>query len=114
MALTSVLADLESSEDSHVDLSGPDHAETLMAAKGRRSRVQCDGFLPRVDEVRVFLAWLGITSHTKHSILGLQDDFHAFRHQGGCRQWNADSKVDVHPILQLSRHPPNDAVSSDA
>lgn len=52
--------DLHGAQDGQIDPAAPDHAEALVAAEAARAGQQGDGLFARVDQIRIFLAFVRI------------------------------------------------------
>lgn len=111
IVLTSVSIDLHGSKHGDVDPARSDHTERLVATKCGSALDQSDSLLPGIDKVRIFLSWLGISTHTENAILGFQDDLNALGKERWGSKRHTDSKVDIHAILELLRGPLDDALT---
>ena len=47
------------------------------------------------------LSWLGVPSHTQNAVLRLEYDFSALGQESRCCKRHANTKVDVHAVLEL-------------
>lgn len=99
--LTSVLADLQRTQHGEIDLASANHTETLVRSEQRSATSQDNSLLARVDEVRVLLAGLGVTTETKDTVLRLQDDLDTLGQERGSDKRNSNTQVHVHTILEL-------------
>lgn len=106
-----VAADLQTTQHGEVDLSGSDHAETLVATEQTGTGVEGDGLLTRVDEIGVFLSRSWVSAHTEDTIFSLEDDFDVLGEIGGCGERNSNTEVDNHAILEFKGGTSDDALT---
>lgn len=72
-----------------------------MRAEQGSATAKGHGLLARVDQVRVLLAGLGVTTQTQNTVLRLQDNLDALGQVGRGDQRHTNTEVDVHAILEL-------------
>ncbi len=102
--------DLHRAQDAEVDVAAADHREGVGRREERGAGNDRDGLLAGVDEVGVDLALRGVGTHAEDAVLGLENDLHALRDEVRDERRHADAEVHVHPVLELLRRAPNDAV----
>src|SRR5471032_2207802 len=108
-----VLAHLHGAENGDVDMPAADHGERIGAGEVGSAFDFGDRLLTGVDQVGVELGFGRIRPDSEHTVLRLEDDVDAFGDVVGNHGRNADSEVDVVPVLQFPGGARRDLAASE-
>src|SRR6202012_3011487 len=96
-----VLGHLHRAQDRQVDMAAVHHAERIRAGEKAGRGQLADGLLAGIDQVGIFLAFIGKRPHAEHAVLALQLHVDAGRDEVRDQRRNADAEVDVVAVTQF-------------
>jgi hypothetical protein len=83
-----------------------------VGTKDRSTRSKSDGFLAGVDQIRVLLTRVRISTETQDTVFGLENNLNALGQEGRSDKRHTDTQVDVHAILEFLGGALDDAFTS--
>src|SRR6266852_375107 len=101
--------DLQRAEYGEVDVAAANHAKGIGGGKITGARKLGDGFLARVDEIRIDFGFERIRANAEHAVFRLQHDLNAFGDVIGNQRGHADAEIDVEAIAKFLRNAAGDA-----
>ena len=81
------------------------HCKTCCAVEETRFWQGCNCLLARIDQVRIFFAWIRERPHAEHAIFRLQRHIHSLRNVVRHKRRNTNAEIDIESIFKLLRGP---------